>query len=327
MKDTDFLFLASTLRARETGMLKEDKINRMLDASGFDDAAKLLLECGYPDMAGMNMTQIESILHKRRSDIYYEISGYDYARDLLDLFRIKYDYHNVKVLVKSMGANIDASHLLSDSGRINTEKLNEAFISGQRADLPRPVAAAMSSAVGILSRTGNPQLSDIKIDKAYFDELSSISIRLKDNFIIGYVRLLIDSSNLRTTVRSKRTGRDKDFLAGALIRGGSVSVEQIALLYDENALAIFTGDAMITAVRLGADAINGGTQTQFELACDNVVLHYVTNTAFVSFGPAPVVAYLAKLDWEITVVRMILTGKLTGISPDVIRERLRDCHV
>ena len=315
------------LRARETVMLREDKINRMLEAPGFDDAAKLLLDCGYPDMAGMNMVQIENVLQKRRTDSYYEISNYEYALDILNLFRIKYDYHNIKVLVKSMGANIDATYLLSDSGRIGAKELNEAFITGQRADLPRPVASAMSSAVGILSRTGNPQLADIKIDKSYFGELLSLAESLKNDFIIGYVRLQIDSANLRTTVRSVRTGRSKDFLAGALIRGGSVDIEQIASSYDDDAIAPFSDDALGSAVRLGAEAMEGGAQTMFELACDNAILHYVTNTVFISFGPAPVVAYLAKLEWEITVVRMILTGKLTGISPDTIRERLRDCHV
>ena len=96
------------LRAREVGMLKEDKINRMLEAPEPDDAAKLLLDCGYPDMSGMRMAQIENVLQVHRSDIFYEISAYGYARDLLDLFRAKYDYHNIKVLVKSAGANADA---------------------------------------------------------------------------------------------------------------------------------------------------------------------------------------------------------------------------
>ena len=315
------------LRAREPGMLSEDKINRMLDAPEADDAAKLLIDCGYPDMSGMSMVQIENVLQKRRSDVFYELSNFKYALDILDLFRIKYDYHNIKVLVKADGAGLDASYLLSDTGRIGVKELSDAFITGQYAGLPLPAAAVIAAASGILSRTGNPQLADIEIDKAYFGELSTLAESLKEEFIVGYVHLLIDSANLRITVRSVRTKRDKDFLLSALIPGGSISVEQIASSFDESALAPFSVDALERAVRLAADAIEGGAQTQFELACDNAVLQYVTNTVFISFGPAPVIAYLAKLDWEITAVRMILTGKLTGISPEVIRERLRDCHV
>ena len=327
MKDTDFLFLTSMLRAREPAMLREGKIDRMLDAPAFDDAAKLLVECGYPDMSGMKMTQLESLLQKHRSDVFYELSGFEYAIDVLDLFRLKYDYHNVKVLVKSSGANVDASYLLSGSGRVDAKVLAEAFVSGQRSDLPPALASAMESATGILSRTGNPQLSDIEIDKAYFGELLSIAEKLDDDFITGYVRLMIDSANLRITVRAARIKRDEGFLSATLIPGGNISAAQIESSYSDNTLAAFTVDALAQAVRLGGEAIEGGAQTLFELACDNAVLVYVTNTMFISFGPAPVIAYLAKLEWEITAVRMILAGKLTGISPSVIRERLRECHV
>ena len=315
------------LRAREVGMLKEDRINRMLEAPLADDAAKLLVDCGYPDMSSMGMAEIEGVLQKRRQDVFHEISNYGYALDLLDLFRVKYDYHNLKALVKSSGANIDASHLISDCGRVDAKELCDAFDTGNRAELPPPIAAAMETSVGILSRTGNPQLADIEIDKAYFSELSSIACRIGDEFISGYVRLLIDTANIRITVRTVRTGRDADFLSGALIPGGDVGIELIVTAFDDDALAPFTADALVSAVRLGAEAMDGGSQTRFELECDNVALFYVTNTMYISFGAAPVVAYLSKLEWEITAVRMILTGKLTGIPPEVIRERLRECHV
>ena len=327
MKDKDFLFLTSLLRSREVGMLRSEKIERMLDAPGFDDAAKFLIDSGYPDMSGMSMSQIDGMLENHRFEIFQEISNYDYALDVLDLFRLKYDYHNVKVLVKSAGANIDAAYLLSASGRIDIKTLSDAFVSEQRGDLPPLVAGAMDSAVGILSRTGNPQLADIEIDKAYYKELTLLADKLKEEFITGYIRLLIDSANLRIAVRSARTGRTKDFLSSTLIPGGSVDPKQIASAFEDSSDLPFTGDALENAARLGSDAMKGGAQTLFELACDNAVLNFVTNTLFISFGPAPVIAYLAKLEWEITVVRMILTGKYTGIAPDVIRERLRECHV
>ncbi|MCL2125521.1 MAG: V-type ATPase subunit [Oscillospiraceae bacterium] len=327
MKDADFLFLTALLRTRETSMLKSDKIDRMLDAQGADDAAKLLIDCGYPDMSGMNADMVEVVLQKRRADIYYELSAYEYARALLDLFRAKYDYHNAKTLVKAAGAGIDATRLLSASGRIDAAAMNEAFAADRVGDLPPPVAEAISGAAGILSRTGSPQLADIEIDKAYYAELASLVKTMKNDFIAGYISLLIDSANLRIAVRSSRTGRDGAFLQSALIPGGNVGIEQIVAAYNDGALDAFAGDRLAQAVGLGMEIMRGGSQTQFERACDDAVLLYVTDTAFISFGPAPVVAYLAKLEWEITVVRMILTGKMTGISKDVIRERLRECHV
>ena len=315
------------LRARETFMLSKEKIDRMLDARGFDDAAKQLVDCGYPDMSGMDAGNIEGVLQKRRSDVYYELSSYVNTRGLIDLFRMKYDYHNVKVLVKSAGSGTEVSSMLSSAGRVTAEALAVAFTTGDRSNLPPSVAESMASASSVLSRTGNPQLSDIEIDKAYFGELLSLSVSLEDDFITGYVKLLIDSANLRILVRSVRTRRDENFLGSALIPGGSIGLDQLEAAFAENSLAVFMGGALEVAAKLGEESMKGGTQTVFELACDNAALQYFDGTMFISFGPAPVFAYLAKLEWEITAVRMILTGKLTDISADVIRERLRECHV
>ena len=327
MKDTDFLFLTALLRARETSMLTKERINRMLDAREYDDAAKILADCGYADMSGMGAGQIEGVLQEHRSGVYSELGAYEYARGLVDLFRMKYDYHNAKVLVKSTGTSAASSGLLSDSGRIGAKEINDASVTGDKSGLPPILAEVMDTASGTLSRTGNPQLSDIEIDKAYFAELLSVADGLQDSFVTGYIRLLIDSANLRITVRCVRTGRDSDFLRTALIPGGCVGVDAIEASYGEDSLTVFAGGSLDEAARLGADALKGGAQTLFELACDNAALKYFDGTLFISFGPAPVFAYLAKLEWEITAIRMILTGILTGIAPDVIRERLRDCNV
>ena len=45
-----------------------------------------------------------------------------------------------------------------------------------------------------------------------------------------------------------------------------------------------------------------------------------------SFGAAHVSAYLAAIENETTAARMILTGRLAGLQPAVIRERLRETY-
>ena len=67
-------------------------------------------------------------------------------------------------------------------------------------------------------------------------------------------------------------------------------------------------------------------RTEFELECDNAVNEYLKGAKLVSFGPEAVVAYIAAVEGEITAVRMILTGRLAGIAPQTIRERLRDLY-
>jgi V/A-type H+-transporting ATPase subunit C len=44
----------------------------------------------------------------------------------------------------------------------------------------------------------------------------------------------------------------------------------------------------------------------------------------VPYGPETVFAYIAAKENEIRQARIILTCKANGVSPDVLRERLRD---
>ena len=66
--------------------------------------------------------------------------------------------------------------------------------------------------------------------------------------------------------------------------------------------------------------------TAFEKACDNALVTYLRDAKLVSYGPAVAAAYLAALEGEGTALRMILTGRLAGIEPGTIRERLRDFY-
>ena len=82
----------------------------------------------------------------------------------------------------------------------------------------------------------------------------------------------------------------------------------------------------MVAAALGAAALKGGAMTAFELECDNAVAGCLSAAKMIPFGAEPVAEYLALVECEITAARMILTGRLAGIEPEVIRERLRDIN-
>jgi len=325
IKDTDFLGLTSMLRSRMSRMLDPDKLERLVTAPDFDDAAKQLTDIGYPDMTGMDTRGIDSVLSAHRSAIFSDLARAENAGDIVDMFRIKYDYHNVKVLVKSAG---QAVSLLSSSGRVPPEKAVDAFLREETDQLPRDMHAAIAAAQDVLARTGDSQLSDIAADKAYFAELCTLAEKTGSSFLTGYARLMVDAANLRTSVRSARMEKTPEFLRGALIDGGTMMPSTIASYYSAEGISeLYSTTRLSEAAALGSAAFSGGPLTAFERECDNAVSDYLADAALVSFGPAPVAAYLAHLENEITSIRIILTGKLSGSSPETIRERLRVCHV
>ena len=327
IKQDAYLCLSAMLRARESRMLSGERARRMLDAPSFEDCAKLLTDCGYEDMSQMSAAQIEDALAARRGEIFSEMARLAPDVAVVDLFRMKYDYHNAKVLVKAEAMGTDPARLLSDSGRVPVGKLRAAFAESRFVELPGALGHALEEARAALSRTANPQLSDFVLDSACFAELRQIADESGSPFLQSYVQILIDSTNLKSAVRALRMGRDAAFLASVILPGGSISAERICAAGDREALgALFANGRLEKAAALAAAAAEGGSLTQFERACDNAVGELLREAKLVGFGCEPLAAYLAAVEGEISAARMILTGRLAGVESELIRERMRDLY-
>ena len=305
-------------------MLNREKAERMLDAPSFAECAKLLTDCGYEDMSDKSADLIDRTLNRYRDEIFRPLQLQKPASDLVDLFCVKYDYHNAKVMLKAEATGSEALPVMSASGRVAPEMLLSLYQEDRTHELPERLAKALAEGKEILARTANPQLADFALDRAYFEELRSLSAE-KGGFVRGYVSLLADSTNLKSAVRTARMGKTADFLRLALVPGGKVDPDRFAAA-GEALPALFNGSVLAEAANLGAAAAEGGSMTAFERACDNAVTSYLRGAKLVSFGEETVLAYLAAVETEITAVRMILTGKLAGIAPQTIRERLRDLY-
>lgn len=328
LKDTDYLTISARVRAMENHLLTRERMERMLEAKDSTEAAKLLTECGYGEMSALTPAGLEEVLTKAQSRTYADIGTMVPDANLLNIFRIKYDYHNAKVLLKSQAVGADPARLLTESGRWPSAQIQEGF---QKDDLRGTTAAfraAFSHARETLAASGDPQLADFILDGAYFEELRAAAEETESTFLKGYVALLIDASNLRAVIRGARMGKGSDFLRQVLVPGGTVSDRDLAVLRESELAARFKGGRLEAAADLGAGLMNGGGDlTAFERLCDNAVVAYLAESKRIPFGEAPVVGYLYAKEAELTAVRIIMMGRLAGLDADIIRERLRDSYV
>ena len=255
-----YLYLSAMLRAREAKMLTREKAERMIDTASFDEAAKMLADCGYEDYSGMNAKQVDNALAERRAEIFAELARMSPNPETVEVFRMKYDYHNAKTLIKAEAAALEREDLLSSSGRVPVQTLIKSFTEEKFTGVPPVLADAIVQAKSVLARTANPQLADFALDKAYFTELLKAARELDSDFLTGYARILIDSANLRSAVRTMRMGKDLDFLKLALVPGGGIDAGRIAASSSsgETLAALFTNTGLASAAALGAEAVNGG---------------------------------------------------------------------
>jgi V/A-type H+-transporting ATPase subunit C len=176
-----------------------------------------------------------------------------------------------------------------------------------------------------LGATGDPQLADFILDRAYFEELTDLAQKADSTFLQGYVALCIDVANLRSCVRASRLDKGMEFLNQVLLSGGNVPARTLATARGDELGNIFRTGALSEAAALGASlsAPGSGALTDFERLCDDAVMDYLGGGRRVAFGEQPIIGYLYAREAEMTAIRTILTGRMAGLDGDTIRQRLR----
>lgn len=328
LKENDFLSISARVRVLETRLLTAERMERMIDAKDAADAAKVLGECGYPDLPEVTNSALDAMLAQAQAALF-ENMGKAVGNDaLIDVFRCKYDYHNAKTLVKAEALKLDQDRLLLGGGRYAPAALAEDY---RREDL-RTYADTFREAIGqaheVLGSSGDPQQADIILDRAYFKELAALAKASGSKFLEGYVTTLIDGANLRAAVRAARLDKAGEFLRAVLVEGGSVSPDAIARVKGTELGKVFKDTAFRAAAEAGAALAvpNGGALTDFERMCDDTVMAYLAKARMIPFGEQPVVAYLYAREAEATAIRIILTGRMAGIDGTTIRQRLRRAY-
>lgn len=330
IKDTDYLAISARIRAMENGLLNRERMEQVLDARTDDEAVKILQECGYPELDATHPEAMDAALSAAREARLADLA--DSAPDprYIDIFKLKYDYHNVKAVLKADAMGVDAGHMLMDMGRVPAEELKEAVRSGELENLPARLAAAAAEAKEVLDTTRDPQLSDIVLDRWCYKDMDDVAEATGSAFLHGYVKAQIDAANLRALIRTIRMGKSVEFLEGVLFEGGDIDVDavlKVAANGGSGMMELYGPTRFQAAAEAGAAALQGGGLTDFEKRCDDAVGDYLAGAQFVPFGEAPLLAYLAARETEYTNLRILLLGRSTGLSADVIRSRLRASYV
>ena len=329
IRDTDYLTLSTRVRVMETRLVTRERMERMLDARTDEEAVKILTECGYEELPALTNAGLDDLLSKARAALYRELSTAAPDRRVVELFQMKYDYHNAKVLVKAAAIGADADRLLMEGGRWSPARLRDAFQRDSLGDFSEPFRQAVLRARETLNAGNDPQRADFVLDRAYFQEMADTAKAVGSPFLQGYVRLLIDAANLRSAVRAARIGKGPDFLRQVLLPGGNVDVSVLSSGRGADLAAVFRAGPLGEAAAAGAALTSPGSGelTGFERMCDDAVMHYLEGARLIPFGEQSVIGYLYARESEFTAIRTILSGRMAGLDSDTIRERLREAYV
>lgn len=330
---TRYAYAVGRIRAIEKNLLDKNKLDKMLDAKSPEDAVKVLVEAEYGTSSGdlTSVYEYERLLNEETKKVFKLLNDIAPQPELFELFLLKNDYHNIKVLLKDEFLGQNNEHLLTSTGSISLTKLKYMLKEREMSDMPAIMRKAIEDSLDSFNRTRDPQVFDLILDKACFAQMIEIAKDTENEFLLGLIIRTIDLANIKTFLRVKNLKKSWDFLQNVLLLGGKID-KDIFVKNLQDSL-----DNFINALRNSAygqlceegitDYINSGSLAKLENLSDNFIMSYVKKAHYISFGIEPLIGYLIAKETEIKNARIIMIGKINNISTDIIKERLREAYV
>ena len=309
----------------ERGLLTRDDFARMLDARDTAEVWSVLAERGYEQ----GTEEFEDALQREWAKHVREIFELSENRAIPELFRIQYDFHNLKMLLKARYAGGDLSYGTVDLGTVPVQVISEA-VSGENGSEMAPfLREAMADAEEQYTAANDPVALDVAIDRRRFGRCLSL---LRGNpFLEGWIEREVDLSNLYAFLRVHLMGDEAIPLKHAWIDGGSLSFALFGEVPDETLDALprrFSRTRYAAFVSRSVELLQDGRAfSRVERLRDGVILTYMKRSAHVCFGIEPLIAYLVYRRIELDAVRTVLVGKLNEVPEETIRERVPDVYV
>lgn len=331
-REQDFLYVSGRIRVLETKLLGQNTINRILDADGPDEALKIIGDTEY----GSGISEMEDIydfeklLDKSMENTYEIIRDSIQDHRFIRFFTLKYDYHNLKVVIKDEILGTSSRKYYSSLGQIKPELL-EKLSSDEKQELPQSIEEAYTKAKEIYEETKDPQKVDIVLDKALFSDMGKLAEEIRDPFLLKYFKTMIDLINIKILVRLKRIKSDGMTLQEAIFPGGNLSQELLLELFPrdiEDIVEALSKTDYHKVVETGLSTWGKtGSLATFEKMSDDYLLGLAREGLYKPFGSEPLIGYLAARETEVKILRTLLVGKINDIPKDMIRERLRELYV
>lgn len=333
VNETLFAYAVGRIRALETRLLDKGKLERMVEASSEDEALKVLGETDYASLVAelSSVHDFEKILQeeiKRAFSLFQKISPQPY---LTDLMFMKYDVHNLKVLLKANYLKEPNDEILFPVGTIQIDKLRVLVAEENFWDLPAALRKAADQILEEFIISRDPQVIDLLLDQTLYDYLITAAREARSTILEGLFIREADLVNLKTFIRVKRMGRSKEFFKKAFLPQGRLTADLFLNLLEEPLEFLADRLAMSDYAAVVNEGIREwqekGTITRLEKLSDDFITDYLQQGKRTPFGLEPLIGYLYAKEIEVKNIRMILVGKINGLPIEAIRERLRNVYI
>lgn len=327
----DWHYVSGRVSVLESSLLGDDFFRRIITCEPLEEVHRIISDS--PAKAyfiqSNNLYETESLLNRYYLDRLEDISNSSPDPAVCDIFRLRYDFLNLKNYIKEKILFI--SYERHPLGRI-TDDLWRGLWEGEEVSLPE----IFKSSIALLKKNIGEVVSagvviDSIIDNAYLCHLlqraEEIGSPIIENFIQRYQFVKGTEVIWRALLSSSEAGLIPEFLfMTSGLREEDLFFKLTHLQMDEWRLIFseFFPKELCERIFLGSPSER---LKKFIKEMDDYLLQETLPTSYIPFGPERVFIYLIGFSREIFNLGLAIRGRLNRIPPPLIEERFRKIYV
>lgn len=315
-----FLYQNAQIKSRESKLLTQQGVQRLLDASDTREASRALAELGF----GTDGENFDAVF-KRAEDENIALLKEMNEGGALDAFLIESDYTNLKILLKAFVSGLKAETFAPD-GLFEVGFLQNAIETGEVAVLPKQMQEIILKTQEALA---GGQISahklDIDVDKTQYAHQLELC-KKSGKVAKEYFEKRIDYLNISSFERARRLNLDQSFFEECFINGGKIALttfQSVWELHGEELLKPFKETAYFEDLKALDE---GGKLVVFEAKTDDSLLKVWKSEKDDLYSIAPIVAFYMSRKTELKIAKLIVAGVKNRVAPQIIKERMRELY-
>lgn len=343
-KKGNYAYTVARVKAKKALLLKEEDYNKMLMMS-IPEISRYISESGYQkemtDLAGkhVGLSLLEHATYGSMAAVFKSIlaASQGELKDMVSAYLAKWDYWNVKVILRGKSYGLDADGVKEDlvpAGSLSAEdldklisyELEEDVISGfttmVHATVPQEILVAFKT-------DKNLGIIEDYLDKCYYANLmASINPSSRpESLFLNYIRQEIDIKNLETILKLKLENIRGETVMQYFIPGGKEIDTRLATQLAnaetiDSAMADISQLDFYESIKEGLDSSTSSLMgvsvgmRKYEMEQAKKFSHLYPLSVI------PVIDFMFHKEKEVSNIRIVARGIDSGLDKDTIRQLL-----
>ncbi len=321
--DNDYIYAGTLAKVLEKKLLTENQKELLVGAKSVSEMFKVLHNTYVaPFLSKEDPGSIMDALDKSIAQAKDSLKKMSPKPEYLDILWIKYDFYNLKAIVKGKKAGLlteDIIDLCYNSGIYTPQEILRAFERKTLSFFHTNFEKASNEAMEATEIFNIDRI----MSRYYFESICDISKESKDPFVKEFVTLLIDLYNIKASLRVPLIpGLEEKHV---FIEGGTFKQED--LVTKEGSLKQlrkrFGGKGHWSKI---LEDFNGESYIALEKELDLYEMDFLREKSLVPFSSASLFSYFKAQKNNAQIIGTILTAKRASMKEKDLRAILRSSY-